>query len=93
MSVVVVFVPVAVGVPTMVVLVPPTMVGGIAFLTLLMHLVSPVVSLATVSAMMFDCFVKVVVYFCEAFLALVTRLHQRSRRGENKESCKDGGRK
>ena len=91
--VVVVFVPVTVGVPTMVVLVPPTMIGRIAFLTLLVQLVPPVVRLAAVSAVMFDCFVKVVVDFCEAFLALVTRLHQGSSRSEYEESCENRGRK
>src|SRR5580700_10169106 len=93
MSVVVVVVPVAVGVPTMVVLVPPTVTGGPATLTLLMQFVPPVLRLAAVYTVMLDGFVKVVVDFCDPLLALVIGFHQGSSRGEHEESCEDGGRK
>jgi hypothetical protein len=89
-AVVVVLVPIAVSVPLMVVFIPPTMIGRVTALTLLMQLVSPVLSLTALSTVVFDGFVKVVVNLGDAFLAIIG-VHQRNSDGEREKSCEHGG--
>jgi hypothetical protein len=90
-AVVVVFAPIAVSVPLMFVFVPPTVSGRPTALTLLMQLVSPVVGLTAMNTVMLDGFVKVMVDFHDAFLALIVSVHERSSGGEGEKSCEHGG--
>jgi hypothetical protein len=89
-AVVVVLVPIAVSVPLMVVFIPPTMIGRVAALTLLMQLVSPVLGLTALSTVVFDGFVKVVVNLGDALLAIIG-VHERNSDGEREKSCEHGG--
>jgi hypothetical protein len=86
-AVVVVVVPIAVIVPRMVVFVPPTMIGGIAPLTLLMHLLAPMFGLAALSPVVLDGFVKVVVDFGHAFLTFIIGTRYWNGSGKGKETC------
>ena len=59
----IVIVPIAIGVPAMIVFVPPPVIYGIAVLALLVQLVPPVVGFAAVRAVMLDGLVELVVNF------------------------------
>jgi hypothetical protein len=90
-AVVVVVAPIAVSVPLMFVFVPPTVSGRPTALTLLMQLVSPVLGLVAMNAVMLDGFVKVMVDFGDAFLAIIVSVHERDSDGEREKSCEHGG--
>jgi hypothetical protein len=83
--VVIVVVPIMVGVPTMIVLVPPAMISGIAAFPLFMQLVSPVIGLAALWTMVLNGFVELVVDFRHALLAVVCA-YERSSGGEGEKS-------
>jgi hypothetical protein len=85
-AVVVVIVPVAVGVPSMAIFVPPTMVCSVAALALFMQLVAPMVGLAAVIPVMLDGFMEVVIDFGEALLALIISTHDRNSNAEGKDT-------
>jgi hypothetical protein len=70
-AVVVVIVPVAVRVPSVVIFVPPTMIRSVAALALLMQLVAPMVGLTALRSMMLDGFMEVVVDLRDALLAII----------------------
>jgi hypothetical protein len=85
----IVIVPIAIGVPAMIVFVPPAMIHGIAVLALFVQLVSPVVGFAAVRAVMLDGLVELVVNFREALLAIVSA-HDWCGGGEGEESYEHG---
>jgi hypothetical protein len=87
--VMIVIVPIAIGVPAMIVFVPPPMIYGIAVLALLVQLVPPAVGFAAVRAVMLDGFVELVVNFRKALLAIVGA-HDWSSGGEGEESYEHG---
>jgi hypothetical protein len=85
----IVIVPIAIGVPAMIVFVPPPVIYGIAVLALLVQLVPPVVGFAAVRAVMLDGLVKLVVNFRKTLLAIVGA-HDWSSGGEGEESYEHG---
>jgi hypothetical protein len=85
-AVVVVIVPIAVGVPAMIVFVPPTMIRRVAALTLRMQLVAPMVGLTALRPVMLDGFVEVVIDFGDALLAFIIGPHDWGSSGEGKET-------
>jgi hypothetical protein len=87
--VMIVIVPIAIGVPAMIVFVPPAMIYGIAVLALLVQLVPPVVGFAAVRAVMLDGLVELVVNFHKTLLAIVGP-HDWSSGGEGEESYEHG---
>jgi hypothetical protein len=92
--IVIVIIPIPLGVPAVVIFTPPTMAVVPAMLTGFAQFVTPVVCLLALVAMMFDCFVQVVVGFGNAALAIVVggaqtrqiRKHEKgSQRGRGSE--------
>jgi hypothetical protein len=67
----VVVVPITIRMPAMLVFIPPSMVGIPAVLTRFVQIVAPVLSLLTLVAVMLDSFVKSVLGFRDAPLAIV----------------------
>lgn len=85
-AVVVVIIPVAVGMPAMVVFVPPALIGGPAAFTLRLQLVAPMVGLVALSPVMLDSFVQLVIDFGDSHLAIIVGVHGQRDCGEGEQS-------
>jgi len=74
----VVVIPIAIGVPAMIIFIPPPMIDFPAVLACFVELVAPVFSLLAAIAVVLDCFVQLVIRFRDAPLAAVIGAQVRS---------------
>jgi hypothetical protein len=86
---VVVFVPIALGVPAVFVLVPPAMLFAPATLARGVQFAAFVIGLAAVASVMFNGFVELVLLMGDAALAAVGVLRVKPRRREHEDCCQD----
>jgi hypothetical protein len=82
---VVVFVPIALGVPAVCVFIPPAMLLAPATLARCMQLAAFVIGLSAIASMMFDGFVEFMFLMGDVALAAVDVLGVKSRRRERKD--------
>jgi hypothetical protein len=93
-AIMVVIIPIALGAPAMAVFIPPTMTVFPTILAGLAQLGARVVGLLALASMMFDCFVKAMVRFRNAPLAIIPIGAQSRPAGEEQKSrqCRPGQR-
>src|SRR5215470_11852239 len=70
-AIVIVIVPITIGAPTVFILIPPTMIRGVATFASFVQLVASVFGLLAVAAMMLDGFMKAMIRFANAPLAII----------------------
>jgi hypothetical protein len=88
--VVIVIIPIAVRVPAMFVLIPPAMVAGVASLAGFVQFVARIVGLTAFASMMLNGFVKTMIRFGDAPLAIViisTQTRSASEEQESRQRC------
>jgi hypothetical protein len=87
---VVVVIPVALGVPAMIIFTPPTMIGGPAAVALLRQFMAPMVGLTAVISVVLDGVMEFVIDFGYALLAVITGSNGWGGRCKSKDPCQYG---